>query len=98
MTLSYNGDNEEWRYDRLAKVTQIMSILDPQLQDSICSLHDQEDLLTVTWMDASSISEEGKSILLRIWELLDQHLIEHEIFEHSSRADENSANSLSDVH
>ena len=80
MTFSYNGENEEHRYDKLSKVAQIMSIIDPQLQDSISNLHYQEGCLTVTWMHLSSISEEGKSVVQRIWELLDERLIEHEIF------------------
>ena len=81
MTLSYNGDNEEWRYARLAKVAQIMSILDPEMQDSISSLHDHEGCLTVTWMNVSAMSEEGKDILQGIWELLNEVSVEHEIFQ-----------------
>ena len=81
MTLSYNGENEEWRYGKLSKVAQIMSIIDPELHDSISNLHYHEDCLTVTWMNESSVSEEGKSILQRIWELLDGRLIEHDIFQ-----------------
>jgi len=81
MTLTYNGDNEEWRYERLAKVSQIMSILDPELQDSISCLHDHEGCLTVTWTNSSAVSEEGKLMLKGIWELFNEPLIEHEIFE-----------------
>ena len=80
MTLSYNGDNEEWRYDRLSKAAQIMSIIDPELQDGISNLHDHEDTLTVTWTNVASVSDDGKSILNKIWSLLNENLIEHEIF------------------
>lgn len=48
MTLTYSGENEEWRYTRLAKVTQIMSMLDTELQDGISNLYDNEGFLTVT--------------------------------------------------
>lgn len=81
MTLSFNGDNEEWRYLRLSKVVQIMSILDPELQDSISHLHDHEGCLRVTWTHPMSISDEGKSTLHQIWRLLGDEQIEHEIFE-----------------
>ena len=81
MTLTYNGDKEEWRYTRLAQVAQIMCILDPELQDSISNLHYHESCLTVTWMASEAMSEEGKSMLKGIWELLNESLIEHEICE-----------------
>ncbi len=81
MTLTYDGDNEEWRYARLSKVAQIMSIVDPELQDSISSLHDHEGCLTVTWMNNSAMSEEGKDVLHGIWKLLNEILVEHEIFQ-----------------
>ena len=81
MTLTYNGDKEEWRYARLSQVAQIMSILDPELQDSISNLHYHESCLTVTWTHPKAVSEEGKLMLKRIWELLNENLIEHEIFE-----------------
>jgi len=81
MTLSYDGDKEEGRYTRLAQVVQIMCILDAELQDSISNLHDHEGCLTVTWMHSKAVSEEGKSILKGIWELLNESQIEHEIFE-----------------
>jgi hypothetical protein len=81
MTLSYDDSNEEWRYARLAKVAQIMSILDPELQDSISNLHDHEGCLTVTWTNASSMSKEGEDILLGIWELFNECMVAHEIFQ-----------------
>lgn len=81
MTLSYDGDKEEWRYTRLAQVTQIMCILDPELQDSISNLHDHEGCLTVTWAAPQAVSDDGKSLLKGIWELLNESQIEHEIFE-----------------
>ncbi len=77
MTLSYD---EEWRYDRLAKVAQIMSIIDPELQDGISNLHDHEGCLTVTWMSSEAMTEEGQSTLQGIWELLNEVLVIHEIF------------------
>ena len=77
MTLSY--DDNEGRYARLSQVAQIMSIIDPELQDSISNLHDHEGCLTVTWMDFKAMSEEGKSILERIWGLLNEYAIEHEV-------------------
>ena len=80
MTLTCSGENEEWRYTRLSKVTQIISILDPELQDSISNLHDHEGCLTVTWTNASAMSEEGKDTLQGIWELLNESFVEHEIF------------------
>ena len=80
MTLTYDdNDKEGWRYARLAKVAQIMSILDPELQDSISSLHDHEGCLTVTWMASQAMSDEGKSTVKAIWELLNEDLIEHEV-------------------
>ena len=63
------------------KVAQIMSILDPELHDSISNLHDHEGCLTVTWMDASAMSKEGEDILKGIWELLNESLVEHVIFQ-----------------
>lgn len=81
MTLSYDDGKEEWRYARLAKVAQLMCILDPELQDSISNLHDHEGCLTVTWVNSKAMSDEGKALLKGIWELLNEVLIEHEVFE-----------------